>query len=317
MSKCDHTDLENLIIIGSGPAGYTAAVYAARAGLEPLLITGPEPGGQLMITKDVENYPGITSIEGPDLMNAMRDHARAMGTRFAEDTITAVNFGSQGGPHTLQGQKQTTYKTKTVIIATGASARWLGLTNETNFRGFGVSACATCDAPFFKNKVVAVVGGGNTAVEEALFLTHHASKIYLIHRRDALRAEHVLQQRLFNHPKIEVIWNHVVHDIEGQEQPFKAVTALDLQNTQTGMHQKLPVQGLFVAIGHVPNTTFLKDALKLDHEGYIIGTEPGMTTEIPGIFTAGDVRDKIYRQAITAAGQGCMAALDVERYLSY
>ena len=308
-------EIEKLIIIGSGPAGDTAAIYAARAGLNPLLITGPEPGGQLMITKDVENFPGFASIEGPDLMAAMKKHAEAMGTRFAEDTIVSVDFKASGGMHKLAGQKQT-YESRAIIIATGATARWLGLENETKFRGFGVSACATCDGPFFKNKVVAVVGGGNTAVEEALFLTNHASKVYLIHRRDALRAEHVLQQRLLKHPKIQVIWDHVVTNIEGQDKPFKAITALDLENTQTKEHQTLPVQGLFIAIGHVPNTRFLGQTLKLDSEGYIIGTEPGMTTEIPGIFTAGDVRDKVYRQAITAAGQGCMAALDAERYIS-
>lgn len=306
---------EKLIIVGSGPAGYTAAIYAARAGLAPLLISGPEPGGQLMITKDVENFPGFSAIEGPDLMVKMREHAQIMGTRFAEDTIVSVDFKTQGGLHRLIGQKQT-YESQAIILATGATARWLGLESETKFRGFGVSACATCDGPFFKNKVVAVVGGGNTAVEEALFLTNHATKVYLIHRRDALRAEHVLQQRLLNHPKIDVIWNHVVSDIEGQDKPFKAITALDLKSTVNGAHQTLPVQGLFIAIGHVPNTNFLDNALKLDPEGYIIGTEPSMTTEIPGIFTAGDVRDKVYRQAITAAGQGCMAALDAEKYVS-
>jgi thioredoxin reductase (NADPH) len=309
------TKSEKLIIIGSGPAGYTAAIYAARAGLTPLLISGPEPGGQLMITQDVENFPGFTSVEGPKLMATMKEHAQIMGTRFAEDTVVSVDFKTQGGLHRLTGQKQT-YESQAIILATGATARWLGLESETKFRGFGVSACATCDGPFFKNKVVAVVGGGNTAAEEALFLTNHATKVYLIHRRDALRAEHVLQQRLFNHPKIEIIWNHVVSDIQGQDKPFKAITALDLQSTVNDAHQTLPVQGLFIAIGHVPNTKFLGNALKLDSEGYIIGTEPGMTTEVPGIFTAGDVRDKVYRQAITAAGQGCMAALDAEKYLS-
>ena len=303
----------NLLIIGSGPAGCTAALYAARAGLAPLLLRGPEPGGQLTITTDVENFPGFQAIQGPDLMKHMENQAEKAGATLASDTITRVAF--KPGAHQLIGHK-TVYTAPTVIIATGASAKWLGLPSETHFRGFGVSACATCDAPFFKNKDVAVVGGGNSAVEEALFLTHHARHVYLVHRRDTLRAEHVLQKRLLEHPKITVVWNHVVAEIQGVDQPFRAVQNLRLNNTQTKAEKSLAVQGVFVAIGHTPNTDFLKGHLQRDSEGYIVGREPGMLTEVEGVFTAGDVRDKVYRQAVTAAGQGCMAALDAERYLS-
>ncbi|MEH0002570.1 MAG: thioredoxin-disulfide reductase [Holosporaceae bacterium] len=304
---------ETLIIIGSGPAGYTAGIYAARAGLDPLLIKGSEPGGQLMITTEVENWPGLTTVQGPDLMKNMEAHAKAVGVRFISDFVQKATFQAQN--HLLQGAKDS-YTTKAVIIATGAQAKWLGLPSEEKFRGFGVSACATCDGPFFKEKTVAVVGGGNTAVEEALFLTHHAKKVYLIHRRDQLRADHVLQKRLLAHNKIEVLWNCVVDTIEGQEKPFKKVQTVHLKNTQDASTRALAVDGLFVAIGHTPNTGFLKGQLVLDSEGYIVGQEPGMLTEVEGVFTAGDVRDKVYRQAITAAGQGCMAALDAERYLA-
>lgn len=305
----------HLVIIGSGPAGYTAAIYAARAGLAPLLLKGPEPGGQLMITTDVENYPGFPSILGPDLMTAMGTHAEKAGTEIVEDRIQSVVFGNkEGDVHTLKGDKAS-YDARAVIIATGATAKWLGLEGEKTFRGFGVSACATCDGPFFKNKVVGVVGGGNTAVEEALYLTHHAEKVFLIHRRDQLRAEHVLQKRLLAHPKIEPLWHQVVDRVEGEEKPAKRLTQVQLKHTQTGDFTTLPLQGLFIAIGHKPNTDFLGAQLILDPEGYIVGCEPGMLTEIPGVFTAGDVRDKIYRQAITAAGQGCMAALDAQKYL--
>ena len=304
---------ETLVIIGSGPAGYTAGIYAARAGLEPLLIQGSEPGGQLMITTEVENWPGLTTVQGPDLMKNMEAHAKAVGVRFVSDFVQKATFQAQN--HLLQGTKDS-YTTKAVIIATGAQAKWLGLPSEEKFRGFGVSACATCDGPFFKEKTVAVVGGGNTAVEEALFLTHHAKKVYLIHRRDQLRADHVLQKRLLAHDKIEVLWNSMVDTIEGQEKPFKKVQIVHLKSTQDASTRALSVDGLFVAIGHTPNTGFLKGQLALDSEGYIVGQEPGMLTEVEGVFTAGDVRDKVYRQAITAAGQGCMAALDAERYLA-
>ncbi len=303
-----------LIILGSGPAGCTAAIYAARAGLSPLLIQGPEPGGQLTITKDVENFPGFLAIEGPDLMKHMREHAQHAGTHLVTDTITDVQFSAGQDPHKLFARDKL-YQASAVILATGASAKWLGLDSEKAFRGFGVSACATCDGPLFKKKVVAVVGGGNTAVEEALFLTNHAKKVILIHRRDTLRAEHILQKRLKAHPDIEIMWNHVVEDIKGQDTPMKTITHLMLKNTQSGHVSDLPIQGLFIAIGHTPNTGFLKGHIALDPEGYVVGTTPGMHTEIPGVFTAGDVRDKVYRQAITAAGQGCMAALDAERYL--
>ena len=309
-------NIEKLVIVGSGPAGYTAGIYAARAGLNPLLIKGTEPGGQLMITTDVENFPGFTSVQGPELMQHMEAHAKATGVRLESDFITSTTLAADAsGHHILKGAKAT-YAAKTVIIATGAKARWLGLPSEKAFRGFGVSACATCDAPFFKDKVVAVVGGGNTAVEEALFLTHHAKKVYLIHRRDQLRADHVLQSRLLKHSKIEVLWSAVVHEIQGQEKPFKKVKTITLQSTKDQSLTKVDVDGVFIAIGHTPNTDFLKGQLKLDAEGYIVGKDPGMLTEVPGVFTAGDVRDKVYRQAITAAGQGCMASLDAERYLS-
>ncbi|MGB1229793.1 MAG: thioredoxin-disulfide reductase [Holosporaceae bacterium] len=304
---------ETLMIIGSGPAGYTAGIYAARAGLDPLLIKGSEPGGQLMITTEVENWPGLTTVQGPDLMKNMEAHAKAVGVRFVSDFVQKATFQAQN--HLLQGAKDS-YTAKAVIVATGAQAKWLGLPSEEKFRGFGVSACATCDGPFFKEKTVAVVGGGNTAVEEALFLTHHAKKVYLIHRRDQLRADHVLQKRLLAHDKIEILWNCLVDTIEGKEKPFKKVQTVHLKNTQDASTRALSVDGLFVAIGHTPNTGFLKGQLALDSEGYIVGQEPGMLTEVEGVFTAGDVRDKVYRQAITAAGQGCMAALDAERYLA-
>lgn len=301
-----------LLIIGAGPAGYTAAIYAARAALEPVLVRGPEPGGQLMITTDVENYPGFRApILGPQLMEEMAEQARAVGTVFHEDVIRSVDF--QNKPFFCTGDKAV-YQAEAVILATGASARWLGIESETFFRGFGVSACATCDGFFFKGKRVAVVGGGNTAVEEALFLTHHAAEVILIHRRDTLRAEKILATRLFKNPKIKILWNRTVEEIMGEKAP-KKVTNVRLKNTQTGDLETLSLDGIFVAIGHHPNTDFLKGALKLDAEGYVLGQGPGMHTEIPGVFAAGDLRDKIYRQAVTAAGQGCMAALDAEKYL--
>jgi thioredoxin reductase (NADPH) len=303
-----------LVIIGAGPAGYTAAIYAARAGLSPFLIRGPEPGGQLMITTDVENFPGFTSILGPDLMVQMEKQAEAVGTLFQEDTIQSLH--QKGALFEIEGRSQK-YSAQAVIVATGASARWLGLPSETHFRGYGVSACATCDGPFFKNKVVAVVGGGNSAVEEALFLSRHASKVFLIHRRDTLRAERVLQERLFQNPKIEPLWNRTVQEIHGEEKPFRHVTAVTLQGTQASDQERLALDGVFVAIGHIPNTGFLKGLLPLDDEGYIVMPHPERSeTKIPGLFAAGDVRDKIYRQAVTAAGQGCMAALDAEKYLA-
>ena len=308
--------VEKLIIVGSGPAAYTAAIYGARAGLSPLLIQGAQPGGQLMITTDVENFPGFASIQGPDLMEKMADHAKKMGTRLQSDTIQRVVFAQdKHSPHKLFGLSGS-YEAHAVIVATGASARWLGLESEKKYQGFGVSACATCDGPFFKNKRVAVVGGGNTAAEESLFLTNHATEVFLIHRRDQLRAEHVLQQQVLKHPKIKILWNQRVTMCHGNEKPFKHLTGLTLENTQDHSTQQLDVDGLFIAIGHTPNTSFLNGTLQLDAEGYIVGQRESMRTEIPGIFVAGDVKDKVYRQAITAAGQGCMAALDATHYVN-
>ena len=303
----------NVLIIGAGPAGYTAAIYAARAGLNPVLIRGPQPGGQLKITTDVENYPGFRyPVQGPWLMEEMYHQALAMGTKVYEDKIIKVDLTKR--PFTCWGE-EATYQANALIIATGAEAKWLGLESESFFRGYGVSACATCDGFFFKNKHVAVVGGGNTAVEEALFLTHHASKVTLIHRRGTLRAEKILQDRLFAHPKIDVVWHSVVKEIIGTSDP-RDVTGVKLQRVETHQESLLKVEGVFIAIGHSPNTQAFKGALRLDEEGYLVGKEPGMGTEIPGVFAAGDVRDKVYRQAVTAAGQGCMAALEAEKFLS-
>lgn len=302
-----------VLIIGSGPAGYAAAVYAARANLEPILVSGLEPGGQLMITTDVENYPGFADvIQGPWLMEQMRLQAEHVGTKIIQDEITSIDFSTR--PFICQGQGKETYKAETIIIATGAQAKWLGLDSEMKFRGFGVSGCATCDGFFFRGKEVAVVGGGNTAVEEALYLTNHASKVTLIHRRDHLRAEKILQDRLFKNPKIHVIWDHVLDEVLGDENPL-TVTGLRLKHTKSGETQDLPVDGVFIAIGHIPNTKILKGKLELDGEGYIIGSLATSETSIEGVFAAGDVKDKLYRQAVTAAGMGCMGALDAARFL--
>jgi thioredoxin reductase (NADPH) len=302
-----------VLIIGSGPAGYTAAIYAARANLEPVMVSGLEPGGQLMITTDVENYPGYADvIQGPWLMEQMRLQAEHVGTKVIQDQIIYVDFSSR--PFVCHGEGGTLYNAQTIVICTGAQAKWLGLESEMKFRGFGVSGCATCDGFFFRGKEVAVVGGGNTAVEEALYMTNHASKVTLIHRRDQFRAEKVLQTRLFKNPKIHVIWNHVVDEVMGSEGPL-AVTGVRLKDTKTGATQLLPVEGVFVAIGHVPNTKIFKGKLKLDEEGYIIGSPTSTETSVKGVFAAGDVRDKIYRQAVTAAGMGCMGALDAGNFL--
>lgn len=304
-----------ILIIGSGPAGCTAAIYAARASLAPMMVHGLQPGGQLTITTDVENYPGFAeTIQGPWLMQQMEAQAAHVGTRIHHDIITSIDLSRR--PFVAKGDSGATYVGETVIIATGAQARWLGLESEKAFQGFGVSACATCDGFFFRGKDVAVVGGGNTAVEEALYLTNHARKVTLIHRRDSLRAERILQDRLFANPKIEIIWNHAVEEVMGQENP-KGVTALKLRDFANGGHQIVQTDGLFVAIGHTPNTALFKGQLTIDAEGYI-RTETGTTrTNIPGVFAAGDVQDKIYRQAVTAAGTGCMAALDAERFLAH
>ena len=303
-----------VLIIGSGPAGYTAAVYAARAMLNPILVHGMEPGGQLTTTTDVENYPGFAKvIQGPWLMDQMKDQAKAVGTEMIEDHISSVNFKSK--PFEAIGESGKKYTADSIIISTGAQARWLNLESEKKFRGFGVSACATCDGFFFKEKYVAVVGGGNAAVEEAMFLTKFASKVKLIHRRDKLRAEKMLQKKLMDNKKIEIIWDSVVEEIVGDENP-KNVKCLKIKNVKNNNISDLKIDGLFIAIGHDPATQLFKDQLKMDKEGYLITKPDSTETNVPGIFAAGDVKDKIFRQAVTAAGMGCMAALEAEKYLA-
>lgn len=304
-----------VIIIGSGPAGYTAAIYAARAMLEPVLIAGLQPGGQLTITTDVENYPGFAeTIQGPWLMDQMKAQAEHVGTRMVSDIVTSVDLSAR--PFRLSCDSGDTYTCDTLIIATGAQARWLGLPSEEHFKGHGVSACATCDGFFYRGKDVAIVGGGNTAVEEALFLTNFANTVTLIHRRDSLRAEKMMQQRLFKHPKIRVIWDNAVEEVIGTSNP-KSVTGLRLKNVKTGALTELAVDGLFVAIGHAPATELFHDKVGMDADGYIRTAPDSTATNIPGVFAAGDVKDKVFRQAVTAAGMGCMAALEAERYLAH
>ena len=304
----------NTIIIGSGAAGYTAAIYTARANMNPVLVNGQQPGGQMTITTDVENYPGFKDvIQGPWLMDQMKAQAESVGTKIINDIITECNFKSK--PFELIGDSKSVYYGKTVIIATGAVARWLGIESEEKFKGYGVSACATCDGFFFKNKIVAVVGGGNTAVEEALYLTLHAKKVLLIHRRDKLRAEKILQDRLFKNPKIEVVWDSNTKEIYGNENP-KKVTGISIINTKTNKLKSIGLDGVFIAIGHDPATNIFKNKIKLDNEGYILTKSGSTKTNIPGVFAAGDVIDKIYRQAVTAAGLGCMAAIDAEKYIA-
>ena len=303
-----------VLIIGSGPAGYTAAVYAARAMLNPILVHGMEPGGQLTTTTDVENYPGFAKvIQGPWLMDQMKDQAKAVGTEMIEDHISSVNFKSK--PFEAIGESGKKYTADSIIISTGAQARWLNLESEKKFRGFGVSACATCDGFFFKEKTVAVVGGGNAAVEEAMFLTKFASEVKLIHRRDKLRAEKMLQKKLMDNKKIEIIWDSVVEEIIGDDDP-KNVKGLKIKNVKNNKTSDLKIDGLFIAIGHDPATQLFKDQLKMDKEGYLITKPDSTETNVPGIFAAGDVKDKIFRQAVTAAGMGCMAALEAEKYLA-
>ena len=303
-----------VLIIGSGPAGYTAAVYAARALLKPIMVTGMEPGGQLTTTTDVENYPGFAEvIQGPWLMEQMRDQAKAVGTEMIEDHISSVNLKSK--PFEAIGDGGQKYTADSIIISTGAQARWLNLDSEQKFRGFGVSACATCDGFFFKDKTVAVVGGGNAAVEEAMFLTKFASKVKLIHRRNELRAEKMLQKKLMENKKIEIIWDSVVEEVIGDDDP-KNVKALKIKNVKTNKVSDLKLDGLFIAIGHDPATQLFKDQLKMDKEGYLVTKPDSTETNIPGVFAAGDVKDKIFRQAVTAAGMGCMAALEAEKHLS-
>jgi thioredoxin reductase (NADPH) len=303
-----------VLIIGSGPAGLSAAIYAARAALDPVLVCGFEPGGQLTITTDVENYPGFAeSVQGPWLMEQMTKQAENVGTKIIQDHIAKIDLKNK--PFTAMGSSGNLYEYESVIICTGAEAKWLGLPSEKEFQGFGVSGCATCDGFFFKNKEVIVVGGGNTAVEEALYLTNHASKVTLVHRRDSLRAEKILQERLFNNPKISVIWNSEIKEIIGDQNP-KGVTSALLYNKINDTTEELKCHGVFIAIGHRPNTDLFKTQINLDSDGYIITTPGSTKTNIEGVFAAGDVQDKIYRQAVTAAGTGCMAALEVEKYLA-
>jgi len=302
-------------IIGSGPAGYTAAIYAARAMLQPVLIQGAQPGGQLTITTDVENYPGFAKvIQGPWLMEEMRAQAEHMGTRVITDTVTGLETTSQPFKLTLEGGD--IFHADAVILATGAQARWLNIPSEQKFRGFGVSACATCDGFFFKNKEVLVVGGGNTAVEEALFLTNFATKVTVIHRRDSFRAEKILQDRLFKHPKIEVTWDTVLDDVIGLSDPLK-VTHAKLKNVKTGETTERKFDGIFIAIGHKPSTELVEGKLKMKPNGYVWTAPNSTATSVPGIFAAGDIADDIFRQAVTAAGLGCMAALESERFLAH
>ena len=303
-----------VLIIGSGPAGYTAAVYTARANLKPHLVTGMETGGQMTITTDVENYPGFAEvIQGPWLMEQMQGQALAVGTEMHTDLITEIDFTQR--PFRCVADSGDVYFSDTVIVATGAQARWLGLPTEEKFMGFGVSACATCDGFFYRGKEVAVVGGGNTAVEEALYLTNHATKVTLIHRRDELRAEKILQERLFAHEKIEILWDTAVEEIVGTEDPL-GVTGLKLKKTKSGDMTDLAVDGLFIAIGHDPATKLFAGHLDMDDEGYIVTAPDSTATSVPGVFAAGDVQDKKYRQAVTAAGTGCMAALEAEQFVA-
>lgn len=309
MNKARHT---KVLIIGAGPAGYTAAIYAARANLSPVLVQGMQPGGQLTITTDVENYPGFAeTIQGPWLMEQMQAQATHVGTEIISDMIVSVDFAKR--PFTATGDSGTVYSADTVVIATGATARWLGIPSEKTFMGKGVSACATCDGFFYRGKEVAIVGGGNTAVEEALFLTNFCTKVTLIHRRDSLRAERIMQERLFGNEKIEIIWNAAVEEVLGTE---AGMTGLRLKDTVTGAEMRLDAEGLFVAIGHDPATKIFKGQIKMDEHGYIVTTPDSTETSVSGVFAAGDVKDKIYRQAVTAAGMGCMAALEADRFLS-
>lgn len=309
MSQIRHTEI---LIIGSGPAGWTAAVYAARSLRKTLVVAGIQPGGQLTITTDVENYPGFAEIQGPELMDKMRHHAEVMGAETAEDHILSVDLENR--PFTALGDSGTTYTADAVIICTGAQAKWLGMPSEKKFQGFGVSACATCDGFFYREKEVIVVGGGNTAVEEALFLTNFASKVTVVHRRDTLRAEKILQERLIKHPKVEMRWNTTLEEIVGTENPL-GVTGARLKSTQTGEIEDVSVHGVFIAIGHAPSTELFVDKLDMHGAGYLVTAPDSTTTNIPGVFAAGDVTDDKYRQAVTAAGMGCMAALEAEHWL--
>lgn len=311
MSETHHS---KVLILGSGAAGCTAAVYAARANMKPIMVEGMQPGGQLTITTDVENYPGFAEpIQGPWLMEQMVEQARNVGTEIFSDLIVEVDFSAR--PYKAVGDSGDIYTGDTVIIATGASARWLGLESEQKFSGFGVSACATCDGFFYRDKPVAVIGGGNTAVEEALFLTNFASKVTLIHRRDELRAEKIMQDRLFRNEKVEVVWDTVLDEVVGTQDP-PGVTGAKLKNIKTDEAKDLEADGIFIAIGHDPNTKIFQGKLDMDDEGYLITAPDSTATNIPGVFAAGDVKDKVYRQAVTAAGMGCMAALEAEKFIA-
>jgi thioredoxin reductase (NADPH) len=315
MSTASASRSTKALIIGSGPAGYTAAIYAARAMLEPILVAGIQQGGQLTVTTDVENYPGFAEpIQGPWLVEQMRLQAEHCGATIVNDHIVAADLAS-GAPFRLTGDSGALYEGATLIIATGAQARWLGLPSETAYRGFGVSACATCDGFFYRNKTVVVVGGGNTAVEEALYLTHHAAKVIIVHRRDSFRAERVMQQRLFAHPKIEVVWDSAIDEVLGAGMP-PGVTGVRLKNVKTGAVSTRDVDGVFIAIGHAPAVELFQGQLRLKPSGYIWTAPDSTATSVPGVFAAGDVTDDQFRQAVTAAGMGCMAALEAERYLA-
>ncbi|MBS1707326.1 MAG: thioredoxin-disulfide reductase [Armatimonadetes bacterium] len=305
--------MEKVIIVGSGPAGYTAALYAGRAGLEPLLFAGPEPGGQLMITTDVENYPGFPDgIMGPDVMDLFRKQAEKFGARIRQETVESADLSSGTFSVMANGVK---HESRTVIVSTGASAKWIGLESEVTFGGYGVSACATCDGFFFRGKTVAVVGGGDTAMEEANYLTRHADKVYLIHRRDQFRASKIMQERVLANPKVEVFWNSRIDEITGEMEPRKKVTGVRLASTIDDTKSDLPLDGVFVAIGHHPNSDIFKNSLETDENGYIKVKPFSTETNVSGVFACGDVTDHKYRQAITAAGSGCMAAIDAERHL--
>ncbi|SDX13822.1 thioredoxin-disulfide reductase [Litoreibacter albidus] len=310
MTDTRHT---KVLIIGSGPAGYTAGVYASRAMLEPILVQGIEPGGQLTTTTEVENWPGDTEVQGPDLMVRMQDHAKAMGCEIISDIITDLDTSSR--PFKAKGDSGTLYTADAVILATGARAKWLGLESEEKFKGFGVSACATCDGFFYRGQEIVVIGGGNTAVEEALFLTNFASKVTLIHRRDELRAERILIDRLQKNPKIETLWFHELAEVTGTEAPL-SVEGVKVKHTKTGVVTEIPCKGVFVAIGHAPSNELVKDVLETHMGGYVVTKPDSTETSIPGIFAAGDLTDHKYRQAVTSAGMGCMAALEAERFIA-
>ena len=303
-----------VLILGSGPAGYTAAVYAARAGVNPMLVQGMQPGGQMTITTDVENYPGFADvIQGPWLMEQMEVQAKHVGTQMVQDVVVVVDLSQR--PFRCTGDSGDTYSADALIISTGAQARWLGLEGEERFQGHGLSACATCDGFFFRGEEVAVIGGGNTAAEEALFLTNHASRVTLVHRRDRLRAEKILQERVFANPKIDIVWDHVVDEILGTDEP-PAVTGARLRHVKTGALRELPIGGLFIAIGHDPNTALFRGQVAMAEDGYILTAGDSTATNVPGVFAAGDVQDRVFRQAVTAAGTGCMAAIEAEKFIA-